>query len=320
MNKLFKICSTAFCLALVAGAVSFASSNNTVAVKADDSVTYTEVTNVEAGKDYYFGVYKDGVAHFLNSTSLNDMDLIPLGTSDFQTVQFVEASGGYRIKIGTKYLYSDDSGNMKIQSSGTIYTYCTDEGNYKNTIQKTYTSDYGNGYRYLGCNGTYTAAKFYLSSVISMYAGVHLYEEGSSEGGGEVTPVYTISDFADEFLSTVTCDGGKTAPSKTAWNAMADKFYTLSDDDKATLRSTTGNEFGTNVQHCVRRYDVIISAYGNYNYTNFMGRDVITSRSAFISSLFTENTSMNYVIIISIGAAAVSAIAGIAIAKKRKAR
>lgn len=125
------------------------------------------------------------------------------------------------------------------------------------------------------------------------------------------------NDMAKEFLSSVTCDGGSTAPSVDAWNTFSFKYATLSNEAKAVFANATANENGTNVEKAVARYDYICSKYNSNGviYKEFItGRTVIHSNSYKLSS---SNSMLSMMAIISVSIALVG-VTCFVFYKKRK--
>lgn len=93
--------------------------------------------------------------------------------------------------------------------------------------------------------------------------------------------------WAQAFLSTITCNGGVTAPSATAWAQVKTTYAELTLGAKAVLETaqydavygattTVTGINGTNdyVAKAIARYDYILSKYGTTTYENFIGRTV----------------------------------------------
>ena len=111
---------------------------------------------------------------------------------------------------------------------------------------------------------------------------------------------YDAEAFSTEFLSTVTCNNGVTAPSKSAWSTMSGKYSNLFEADKYTIQNADPNEGGTVVEQMIARYDLIISRYGTSNYSNYINR-VPNSEIANLSTDVNNSNLFTLVIVIASG-------------------
>ncbi len=104
--------------------------------------------------------------------------------------------------------------------------------------------------------------------------------------------------WALSFLNNITCDNGKTPPSNDKWT-LTNKIYKKI-DDKNVLQNATGNEYGTNVEKAIIRYDYIISKYNIYSvqYDDYIGRN--TSSVARIKLSEQNNNTMLTISIVSV--------------------
>ena len=135
--------------------------------------------------------------------------------------------------------------------------------------------------------------------------------------------IYKLNDgnnaekYADEFLSTVTCDGqGSITAAEGFWNTESTKFNALSAADKKVFSLAEASESGS-VEKCVNRYDAIVSKYGTTVYNDFMSRGIVSpSRAIFKPNIIEEAPITEIIVIASISA--VTLIGLFAISKKRK--
>lgn len=96
----------------------------------------------------------------------------------------------------------------------------------------------------------------------------------------EVEPTYTAAQFAQDLLNATDAicqaatdtNGPLLAP---VWiNLEINKWPTLSDTEKATLRNAAANENGTTIEQAMARYDLIVY---RYQLTNFINRSISNS-------------------------------------------
>ncbi|MCQ2800922.1 MAG: hypothetical protein MJ216_03095, partial [Bacilli bacterium] len=129
----------------------------------------------------------------------------------------------------------------------------------------------------------------------------------------------TAAEYADyeaqQFLANVVCDNGVTAPSVEAWNSFATKFAALPAEVKAMFVEADANQSGTNLEKVAARYDYIVAKYGTTSYANFMERTV--SAAPVLKSNINNTTNVTAVVATA-SIIAVTAIAGLAISKKKK--
>ena len=104
--------------------------------------------------------------------------------------------------------------------------------------------------------------RYYKESTYDAQQAIQIYKLEEDDGLNEAI------SFASAFLTTVTCDGGYTPPSETAWAAMGEKYESISASAKAYLSSASDEA----IILFLERYDYIISKYGTDAYPDFLGR------------------------------------------------
>ena len=135
---------------------------------------------------------------------------------------------------------------------------------------------------------------------------------------GITVSYYGASNFSEDFLTNITCNGGSTAPSVSNWNSMRDNKYSLLfDADKTTLAGATASESGTVIEQAMARYDFIIGKYNKQsvvyaNYISRSGSGIIAHNSLSI------DTSTATIIIIATSMAAITIIGGALILKRKE--
>ena len=123
-----------------------------------------------------------------------------------------------------------------------------------------------------------------------------------------------VETFARSFLANLTCDpDGVTAPSTEEWNALADEFALLSEEEKAVF--TTGEGASQVVNEAIAKYDYVMDKYGDSTYTNFMNRTLTENVNGVVPAVDQTN---NIIIIVSVCVLALSAIAVFVIVYRRK--
>ena len=129
--------------------------------------------------------------------------------------------------------------------------------------------------------------------------------------------VEKVDTFARSFIANLNCDQtGQTAPSVEEWNALAEEFALLSEEEKALFKQeTSDNEL---INAATEKYDYILGKYTDETYTNFMERAITPSPvNSGLAPVF--NQTNNIIIIVSVCVLAISAIGVfIVISKKRK--
>ena len=104
--------------------------------------------------------------------------------------------------------------------------------------------------------------RYYKENTYDGQQGIQIYKLEEDDGLNEAI------SFALTFLTTVTCDGGYTPPSESAWAAMGEEYESISASAKAYLSSATDEK----IILFLERYDYIISKYGTDAYPDFLGR------------------------------------------------
>ena len=104
--------------------------------------------------------------------------------------------------------------------------------------------------------------RYYKENTYDRQQGIQIYKLKEDDGLNEAI------SFASTFLTTVTCDGGYTPPSETAWAAMGEEYESISASAKAYLSSAADEA----IILFLERYDYIISKYGTDAYPDFLGR------------------------------------------------
>jgi len=98
------------------------------------------------------------------------------------------------------------------------------------------------------------------------------------------TTSLTAETWSTLFVTDLTCDNGKTKPSKSTWSNYETLYGTLSSEEQTKLKDATYSLSGsvvtplddTNaaIAEAVARYDYIIAKYGTSDYSNFISRDI----------------------------------------------
>lgn len=268
---------------------------------------------------YFISTSKvNGEGSMLSASSTSNTSSVPtadvFSTSDnskawtFTHIRHDSEENVYTIKCDTMSLYSiNDSKGIRINTKS------DDECNWQislNTDGETYTisSLHTSKVRNLTC---------YNNEDWRSYAGT---------GAGGVQDLYLIpvsvlsgaETYAKEFLNTITCSGqGSITAAEGAWSTMETKFNALSDVDKETLASATGNDLGTDIERCIYRYEAIIMKYGTSVYNDFMSRGIVSPAHGMIKPNIVEDTPITEIIVIA-SISAVTLIGLFAISKKRK--
>lgn len=182
-------------------------------------------------------------------------------TSDVSAIslRFESRDGGFDIRTPKgNYVYrNQDSNGLSIASTPSSSTL-----NYF-TLDADVLGIKGSGNARLRFNKTANQLRFryYKESTYDAQQAIQIYK---LEGDG----LNEAISFASAFLTTVTCDGGYTPPSESAWAAMGEKYESISASAKAYLSSATDET----IILFLERYDYIISKYGTDAYPDFLGR------------------------------------------------
>lgn len=159
------------------------------------------------------------------------------------------------------------------------------------------------------CSGTSyaTSVKFSIAS-----------GSGNRRIAGITVSYYSASNFSQDFLTNITCNGGSTAPSVSNWNSMRDNKYSLLfDADKTTLAGATASESGTVIEKAMARYDFIIGKYNKQSvvYANYISR---SGAGIIAHNPLSIDTSTATIIIIVTSMAAITIIGGALILKRKE--
>lgn len=155
-------------------------------------------------------------------------------------------------------------------------------------------------------NGAMDGLEVIVKGFLELYKGeykIGYLPASASPTGEKFVPslVYVESNVSDDvsawctsFLATVTCDGGVTPPSTTAWGQMKTSFLALSSEDQLTLK-TLNND-------ATARYDYIVAKYGANTYEDFIGRNPapLASSARIFFNTPVQTTSFTIIIITAI--------------------
>lgn len=183
-------------------------------------------------------------------------------TSDVSAIslRFESRDGGFDIRTPKgNYVYrNQDSNGLSIASTPSSSTL-----NYF-TLDADVLGIKGSGNARLRFNKTANQLRFryYKESTYDAQQAIQIYKLEEDDGLNEAI------SFASTFLTTVTCDGGYTPPSESAWAAMGEKYESISASAKAHLFSAADEK----IILFLERYDYIISKYGTDAYPDFLGR------------------------------------------------
>lgn len=151
----------------------------------------------------------------------------------------------------------------------------------------------GVGKGYIKKNGTDVDATVLKAGTLEFYVKMN------SQLIWSQVPSSTEADsYAQEFLTTITCNGSSVTSALSAWNtvgtattSMEYKFSQLTAGAKNILKAVPagGNKSGTNVEKCIARYDFILGKYGygtgTDKYHDFMERT--PAKQSAVLSVFT---------------------------------
>ena len=226
------------------------------------------------------------------------------------TVSFTKNTGNdvtYYDSGASVRLYSYNSFTIKSTKSNIkqiVLTFGTGDGS--NTISVD-TGSYS--------NGTWTCGSSYESSVTFT---IEYKKSNNRRIAGITVSYYGANNFSEDFLSTITCNGGSTAPSVSNWNSMRDNKYSLLfDADKTTLAGATASESGTVIEKAMARYDFIIGKYNKQSlvYDNYISR---SGSGVVAHNPLSIDTSTATIIIIATSMAAITIIGGALILKRKE--
>lgn len=154
----------------------------------------------------------------------------------------------------------------------------------------------------MGLNGTYTT----ISATTA--------EKAASTTFYHATFKLTDVGFAKLFLSAFNCDStGTTAPTfNISWDKLSSEYSSLLADYKTSIKGTSGNQTGTDVEKAVARYDYVVAKYG---YNNFINRSILSANQINILN----NKGNNLVILtVILSAASVVSLCSLFVFKKKK--
>ena len=201
-------------------------------------------------------------------------------TISFAETQEVDAAVFTLSKFGNRYVFETESGGYlsfvkNNSSSKTWYISFYDDGT---SLISTWN---GFGLYNLG----YDASSNSFDGFASRLGNVQIYT-ASEKAYASSSSSSDIDNFASSFNTTLACDPtGRQAPKVENWNSLASQFSSLSLANKQAIASTIANEYGSLIQRCVYLYDYVIAKYGEANYKNFIGREIMpmnVSNASFI--------------------------------------
>lgn len=194
-------------------------------------------------------------------------------TSAIDNASFtISTSGTIKSKSGY-YIGQDSDANGLVSSKTTSYTNTF-------TFNDNGEVDIISGGAYLRFNSSSNNLRFryYKSSTYTSQKAVSLYKlvDGS-------TYLNEANTWATNFLTNLTCNNGKTAPSVTIWNQLTASYNSLSKQSKNIFITT--NYTKGNIGKAVERYDYIIAKYGAAIYTPFMNRSTLNSNNMLVKNI-----------------------------------
>lgn len=283
---------------------------------------YVKITSLDEVKDGYKYVIAANVGGSYypipNSLSLTNYKLVSstavsvtnnvISNTDAANYALTLNVSGTIVTItnGTSYLSHNANANFRTVSSITEnrdrWTISDNTTNGSFSLINVATTDRTILYSTNGTNhvfGPYSTTNVSASG----YYGLELFRE------------YNPTDFSEEFLSTITCNGGTTPPSTSNGSTMNTKFGYLSTSDKSVLKNSSASKTGTIIEQAMARYDYIVGKYGSSTYEDFIVRN-----PAPISGQVnvTNNSTNAYFIIIIASLSSVMAFSIILLAKKKK--
>lgn len=257
-------------------------------VTTDGGYTDTCVITVIEATDIIFVASEQG---YDNTKVISDFTIYSQN-SDTITGTFSKSTGT------TDPKYYDIGTAIRAYSNNTL----TITSSKSNLLGITFTFGSGDGNNTISVNrGTYSNGVWSTTTATNSVT----FTIGSSSGNHRrfaaiTVNVYNANTFASEFLTTVTCDGGLTAPSTTNWGTMNTKWGTLFTAQQNILKGANGNISGNVVQQAIARYDLILSRYGDSSYTNYMERSINSIGKINLSvDLSDSGENMTVIIIVS---------------------
>ena len=201
-------------------------------------------------------------------------------TISFAETQEVDTAVFTLSKRGNRYVFETESGGYlsflkNNSSSNAWYIRFYDDG----------TSLISTWHGYSLYNLGYDASNNLFDGFASKLGNVQIYSLSEEEYASSLSSS-ELSNFVNSFHTTLACDPtGRQAPKVENWNSLASQFSSLSLANKQTIASTTANEYGSDIERCVYLYDYVIAKYGEANYKNFIGREIMpmnVSNASFI--------------------------------------
>lgn len=299
---------TATCSVTVASAAPVVSDSNYVKITSTSEIKdgYKYVIAVNISGSYYpmSNTFSTQISSTEAITVTNNIVITNSAASSY-AVTFIVNNGNVNIYNGSKYLgHSSGTSFNSNTTVDTASTWTISTASTGGTFEIRNNSDTNRGIVYR--QGSYNRfAPYNLTNVNgSEYYNVELFRE------------YKAADYAEEFLSTVTCDGGVTPPSTSNWSTMNTKYGYLSSGDQGLLQEANANQGGNIIEQAMARYDKIISRYTISNYTDFIGRSSQNANSRPVDVIATIDFTTIVVVVIAVGALA--AFGGYFFFKRRK--
>ncbi len=249
-----------------------------------DYVKVTSSSDLTDGE--YLIVYEDGGVAF--NGGLTTLDAVSNTINVTISNSTIAASSS--VDAAT-FTYNDSEGTLKSKSGYYIGQTANDNGlksNTSTTYSNSITISSGdanivssNAYmRYNNNSGQYRFRYFKSSSYTNQKA-IQLYKK-------------TIS-WGSTFLTTVTCNGGTTAPNTTKWSDMQTAYNSMVTTEKNKVKAASANESGTDLQKAIARYVFIVNKYTNRtNYPDYLSK---ASSSNRINPLSMNDSSTLLVVI-----------------------
>jgi len=131
------------------------------------------------------------------------------------------------------------------------------------------------------CTGTSKTARLYVNYLKVTYASPDV----------DTTDLDNAIAWATAFNEAITCNGGVTAPSTSAWATCSTSYASLTDAAKTYIVSAEYtvsvdgstvnpvNSTNATIASAVAKYDYIVAKYGTTSYANFIGRTISSSNN-----------------------------------------
>lgn len=135
---------------------------------------------------------------------------------------------------------------------------------------------------------------------------------------------YSLEQWCESFLSTITCDGVDSITDDSQWDALGIEFLDLDEDLRNIAAEATANKDSSNViEQAMARYDLIIRKYGTSAHDDFIGRfgegkinGPLNSSSAILGNIVGNPNTVAIVVVVAI--ILVTCIGGYFFLRKRK--